>query len=414
MNKLSNYKMPSVNLLKDYADERVGMTVEEHLRKLKILRKVLADNKVAVEKDIPTFFGPAVSEYNVVPVRGTKVSKIKDLADDIAFAMGVVAVRVSTRQNSVAIEIPNDHRSIVPLKGLVCDKVFRKNQAVLPLAIGYTMIQATKLIDLADAPHILLAGATKQGKSVCLHTMIASLLFSKRPDELKMVFVDPKRAEFGAYGKLLNHYLAVLPAPSSNGVELENAIVTKVPDAVDVLESLCSEMEARYEKLAEAKANNIMEYNGLEGRQLPYIVCFVDEYSDLTVAFGKNKTIARRILTAIIRLAQKGRAVGIHMILATQRPSVDVITGLIKANFPTRIAFRTSSRIDSTVILDVPGAEKLIGAGDMLLEQGMDVERLQGGYISDDEVSAIVDSIGSQKGFNTPYYLPIPVETEKG
>lgn len=413
MNKLSNYKMPSVNLLKDYADERVGMTAEEHLRKLKILQEVLADNKVAVEKDIPTFFGPAVSEYNVVPARGTKVSKIKDLADDIAFAMGVVAVRVSTRQNSVAIEIPNDHRSIVPLKGLVCDKVFRENQAVLPLAIGYTMIQATKLIDLADAPHILLAGATKQGKSVCLHTMIASLLFSKRPDELKMVLIDPKRAEFGVYGKLLNHYLAVLPASSSDGVEHENAIVTKAPDAADVLDGLCAEMDARYEKLADAKVNNIKECNGSD---MPYIVCFVDEFADLTVPIGNKdfKVLTRRIMTAIIRLAQKGRAVGIHMIIATQRPSADVITGLIKANFPTRIAFRTSSAIDSKVIIDMPGTERLIGHGDLLLSQGVDVERLQGGFISKEEVDDIVDSIVSQKGFNTPYYLPIPVETEKG
>ena len=414
MNELSNYKMPSMNLLKDYTDERVGMTEEEHLRKLKILRKVLADNKVAVEKDIPTFFGPAVSEYNVVPARGTKVSKIKGLADDIAFAMGDVAVRVSTRQNSVAIEIPNDRRSIVPLKGLVSSEDFRKNQAILPLAIGYTVIQEAKLIDLVDAPHVLIAGATKQGKSVCLHTMIASLLFSKRPDDLKMVFVDPKRAEFGVYGKLLNHYLAVLPASSSDGVEHENAIVTKASDAADVLEGLYAEMVARYEKLEETKANNIEEYNNLEEKHLPYIVCFVDEYADLTVAFGKNKTIARRILTAILRLAQKGRAAGIHMIIATQRSSVDVITGLLKANFPTRIAFRTSSSIDSKIILDLPGAERLIGAGDMLLEQGMDLERCQGGHISKEEIDAVVDSISSQKGFNTPYYLPTAIEAEKG
>lgn len=412
MNKLSNYKMPSVNLLKDYADERVGMTAEEHIRKVEILRKVLEENKVSIEKDIPAFFGPAVSEYNVIPSHGTKVSKIKELADDIAFAMGVVAVRVSTRQNSVAIEIPNDHRSIVPLKGLVCDKVFRKNQAVLPLAIGYTMIQATKLIDLADAPHILLAGATKQGKSICLHAMIASLLFSKRPDELKMVFIDPKRAEFGVYGKLLNHYLAVLPASSSEE-ERANSIVTKAPDAADVLEGLCAEMDARYEKLADAKVNNIKEYNGSD---IPYIVCFVDEFADLTIPIGSKvfKALTRRIMTAIIRLAQKGRAVGIHMIIATQRPSTDVITGLIKANFPTRVAFRTSSRIDSKVIIDMPGTERLIGHGDLLLSQGVEVERLQGGFISKEEVDAIVDSIVSQKGFNTPYYLPTPVDAEKG
>ena len=412
MNKQSNYKMPSVNLLKDYADERVGMTAEEHLRKLKILREVLVDNKVVVEKDIPTFFGPAVSEYNVIPTPGTKVSKIKELADDIAFAMGVVAVRVSTRQNSVAIEIPNDHRSIVPLKGPVSDKVFRKNQAVLPLAIGYTMIQETKLIDLFDAPHILVAGATKQGKTACLHTMVASLLFSKHPDELKMVFIDPKRAEFDAYDKLLNHYLAVLPASSSEE-ERANSIVTKAPDAADVLEGLCAEMDARHEKLADAKVNNIKEYNGFD---MPYIVCFVDEFADLTAPIGSKdfKALTRRIMTAIIRLAQKGRAVGIHLILATQRPSTDVITGLIKANFPTRIAFRTSSRIDSTIILDMPGAEKLIGAGDLLLTQGADLERIQGGYISKEEVDSIVDSIGSQKGFNIPYYLPRPVKNAKG
>lgn len=405
MNKLSKYKMPSVNLLKDYADERVGMTAEEHLRKLKILREVLAANKVNVE-DIPTFFGPSVSEYNVVPTRGTKVSKIKELADDIAFAMGVVAVRVSIRQNSVAIEIPNDWRSIVPLKGVVCSKAFRNNQAALPLAIGYTMIQESKLIDLVDAPHILLAGATKQGKSTCLHTMVASLLFSKRPEELKMVFIDPKGVEFRAYQGLFNHYLAVCPDAASNEGERLGSIVTTAPAAANVLESLCAEMEERLEKLLKANALNFKEYNGTD---MPYIVCFVDEFADLTVPIGNKefKALARRITTAIIRLAQKGRAVGIHMILATQRPSTDVITGLIKGNFPTRIAFRTSSRIDSTIILDRPGAEALIGEGDLLLSQGADVERMQGGFISTDEVKALVDYVGSQKGFDVPYYLPM-------
>lgn len=405
MNKLSKYKMPSVNLLKDYADERVGMTAEEHLRKLKILREVLAANKVNVE-DIPTFFGPSVSEYNVVPTRGTKVSKIKELADDIAFAMGVVAVRVSIRQNSVAIEIPNDWRSIVPLKGVVCSKAFRNNQAALPLAIGYTMIQESKLIDLVDAPHILLAGATKQGKSTCLHTMVASLLFSKRPEELKMVFIDPKGVEFRAYQGLFNHYLAVCPDAASNEGERLGSIVTTAPAAANVLESLCAEMEERLEKLLKANALNFKEYNGTD---MPYIVCFVDEFADLTVPIGNKefKALARRITTAIIRLAQKGRAVGIHMILATQRPSTDVITGLIKGNFPTRIAFRTSSRIDSTIILDRPGAEALIGEGDLLLSQGADIERMQGGFISTDEVKALVDYVGSQKGFDVPYYLPM-------
>ena len=391
MSKLPSYKMPDINLLSDYADKRVGMTTDEHIRKVKILREVL---EASVAKDITACFGPAVSEYHVVPAPGIKVSKIKELTDDIALAMGVVSVRVSTRQNSVAIDIPNDHRSIVPLKELVSSQDFRDNQAKLPLAIGYTMAQKAKVIDLADAPHILLAGATKQGKSVCLHTMVASLLFSKRPEELKMVFIDPKGVEFSAYAKLLSHYLAVLPNSSGEGEELSKAIVTKGRDAAEVLESLCAEMDKRYEMLDQAGANNIKEYGGDD---MPYIVCFIDEFADLTVPFGDRefKALTRRISTAIIRLAQKGRQVGIHMVIATQRPSTDVITGLLKANFPTRIAFRTSSRIDSKIILDMPGAEKLIGAGDMLLEQGMDVERLQGGYISEEEVNAIVDSISS-------------------
>lgn len=415
---LAKYNMPSMNVLNDYDDKRFGMSVEEHRRKLKILREILDANNISAEKDIPAFFGPAVSEYHVIPAPGIKVSQIKELADDIAIAMGVVAVRISTRKDSISIEIPNDHRSVVPFKGLVNSKPFRNNIAELPLAIGYTIDQRTKLIDLVDAPHVLIAGATKQGKSVCLHTMVASLLFSKRPDELKMVFIDHKMTEFSAYGKLLNHYLAVLPKPSSGGDGYANAIVTKASDAAEVLDGLCAEMEARYEKLAEAEVNNIKKYNCIEGSQLPYIVCFVDEYADLTVAFGKNKATARRILTAIIRLAQRGRAAGIHMIIATQRPSVDVITGLIKANFPTRIAFRTSSRIDSTIILDMSGAEKLIGEGDMLLEQGVDLERIQGAYISTEEAETIVDSICSQDGFERPYYLPeqekhAPLERDK-
>lgn len=406
MNKLSSYKMPNSDLLGDYADKRVGVTAEEHLRKLKILREVLDANKVNVENDIPTFIGPAFSEYNVIPLPGTKVSKIKDLAYDIATAEGVISVRISSRPGSVAIEIPNDQRSVVPLKGLLDSKSFRSSSTALPLAIGYTADQEVRVIDLADAPHILLAGATKQGKTACLHTMAASLLFSKRPDELKMVFIDPKGAEFRAYQGLFSHYLAVRPDEASDKEERMGSIVTKAPAAADVLESLCAEMEERQEKLLKANALNFKEYKGTD---MPYIVCFVDEFADLTVPFGDKefKALTRRITNAIIRLAQKGRSVGIHMIIATQRPSTDVITGLIKANFPTRIAFRTSSRIDSTIILDMPGAEKLIGEGDLLLSQGADVERMQGGFISADEVKALVDYVGSQKGFDVPYYLPL-------
>ncbi len=287
-----------------------------------------------------------------------------------------------------------DHHSIVPLKSLLGSETFRDSAAELPLAIGYTKDQETKVIDLVDAPHILAAGATKQGKSVSLHSMVASLLFSKRPDELRFVFIDPKMVEFSEYGALINHYLW-----------RNTAIATRALDAANVLTGLCEEMEDRYGTLLAAQVKNVRDYNKQSDNKLPYIVCFIDEYADLTVAFGANKEykkkvkeLTNRITESIIRLAQKGRAAGIHMVIATQRPSRDVITGLIKANFPTRIAFRTSSREDSKTILDQPGAEKLIGGGDLLFSQGNNLERMQGGYISKEEVSAIVKHIEAQKG----------------
>lgn len=417
MNRLPKYKFPSLTLLSNYEDQRFGVTAEEHLRKVKCIRDVMEANGVKIKEDIRAFFGPAISEYHVEPATGTKVSRIRTLADDIAVDMGVTGVRVSVCPDSVAIDIPNDHRSIVPQRGLFSSKTFRESVAELPLAIGYTVTHENKVIDLVDAPHILVAGATKQGKTVCLHSMVASLLFSKRPDEVKFVFIDPKMVDFSQYGALLNHYLCVLPGASNEEEERESAIVTSAQGAANVLGGLCAELEDRYRTLLEAKVNNINSYNQKAENKLPYIVCFIDEYADLTVAFGAKKEakeLAKRITASIIRLVQRGRAVGIHLILATQRPSRDVITGFIKANFPTKIAFRTSSRIDSMTILDMPGAEKLIGEGDMLLSQGMNLERLQGGYISKEEVSAIVEYISSQKGFDKPYSLPEPKEDAKG
>ena len=421
MNKLPKYRFPSLSLLKNYEDQRFSMTVEEHLRKVKCIREVMTANGVNIKEDIRAYFGPAVSDYHVEPAPGTRASKIRDLADDIAASIGATSVRASTCQDYVAIEIPNVHRSIVPLKGLLDSKTFRDSGAELPLAIGYTKVHETKVIDLVDAPHILVAGATKQGKSVCLQTMVASLLFSKRPDEVKFVFIDPKMVDFPEYGALLNHYLCVLPNASNEEEERSSAIVTTAQDAANVLGGLCAEMEGRYNTLMQAKVSNVREYNQQAESKLPYIVCVIDEYADLTVTFGakkESKELSKRITASIIRLAQSGRATGIHLILATQRPSRDVITGLIKANFPTRIAFRTSSMIDSTTILDMPGAEKLTGNGDMLLSQGMNLERIQGGYISKEEMSAIVDYIGAQKGyqksFSSPHYLPIPREVAIG
>lgn len=416
MRKLSKFKRPKLDLLKQHVDLRPMVGCDELIHTEDCIREIMQANNVQIEEDIIALFGPSVSRYEVIPVKA-QVSKIKSLADEIAFRLGKKSVRAFTTDQSVAFEIPNMERSLVPLKNLLSDRAFKKSDAELPLAIGMKPFYVTSVIDLVDAPHILVAGATKQGKSVCLHSMVASLLFSKRPDELQFVFIDPKTFEFHEYGALFNHYLCTLPNASSEEEERSSAIVTSAQNAANVLAGLCAEMEDRYGTLLKAKVNNIRSYNQQAENKLPYIVCFIDEYADLAVAFGSKKEakeLAKRITTSIIRLAQRGRAAGIHLILSTQRPSVDVITGLIKANFPTRIAFRTSSRIDSMTILDMPGAEKLIGKGDMLLSQGMNLERLQGGYISKEEVSAIVEYISSQKGFDKPYSLPEPKEDAKG
>ena len=289
--------------------------------------------------------------------------------------------------------------------------------------------QKVKVFDLADAPHLLIAGATKQGKSVGLNVLVSSLLYSKHPSELKMVFIDPKMVEFSAYASLLKHYLAVLPDAGDEQDERNSAIVKKAKDAERVLRSLCIEMDERYELLSKALVNNIKLYNEkykdrhllpTEGhRYLPYLVTIVDEYADLTMSIGgspETKAASKSIQNSIIRLAQKGRAAGIHVVLATQRPSVDVISGIIKTNFPTRIAFRVASRIDSMTILDMPGAEKLIGRGDMLYYAGVETERIQCGFVSNKEINDIASYVGSQQGYqrsyNTPYYLPDPSPAE--
>jgi S-DNA-T family DNA segregation ATPase FtsK/SpoIIIE len=331
----------------------------------------------------------------------------------------------------VGIEVANDKASIVPLKSLLNDAAFRESKAELPVAIGYTISQQVKVFDLADAPHLLVAGATKQGKSVGLNVIVASLLYSKHPSELKFVFVDPKMVEFSSYASLLHHYLAVLPNAGSEQEEKDHAIVKNAKDAAAVLQSLCVEMDSRYELLSKGLVNNIKLYNNKwkehhlradEGHHfLPYIVTVIDEYADLTMSVGagpESKALARSITTSVIRLAQKGRAAGLHVILATQRPTVDVITGLIKANFPMRIAFRVTSRIDSATILDQPGADKLIGRGDMLLYSGVEMERVQCAFISNDEIvdltKAVGEQIGFQKSYNTPYYLPEPPAADGG
>ncbi|MBR6305927.1 MAG: DNA translocase FtsK [Bacteroidales bacterium] len=425
---LPYYKVPSIDILGDYANARHDVSQDELSRNNNKIRATLANYKVQLS-DVTAIVGPTVTLYKVYPAPGVKISTIRQLQDDIAIALNARGVRITTLSDSVGIEVANDKSSIVPLKALLNSPAFRESKAELPVAIGYTISQDVKVFDLADAPHLLVAGATKQGKSVGLNVIVASLLYSKHPSELKFVFVDPKMVEFSAYGSLLHHFLAVLPGATSEQEEKDRAIVKNAKDAASVLQSLCVEMDARYELLSKALVNNIKLYNQKykdhhlradEGHHfLPYIVVVIDEYADLTMSVGagpESKAMARSITTSVIRLAQKGRAAGLHVILATQRPTVDVITGLIKANFPMRIAFRVTSRIDSATILDQPGADKLIGRGDMLLYSGVEMERVQCAFIGNDEIVDLTKAVGSQigykKSYSTPFYLPEPPAPE--
>ena len=425
---LPKYKFPSLDILGDYLSARHEPSQDELNRNNNKIRATLASYKIQV-KDVTAIVGPTVTLYKVYPAPGVKIASIKMLQDDIAISLNAKGVRIVTLSDSVGIEVANDTPSIVPLKQLLNDDAYRNSKAELPVAIGYTISQKVKVFDLADAPHLLVAGATKQGKSVGLNVIVSSLLYAKHPSELKFVFIDPKMVEFSAYAKLLSHYLAVLPNAADEQDERDQAIVKNAKSAAAVLQSLCVEMDDRYALLNKAGVNNIKLYNDkyrdrhllpTEGhRFLPYIVVVIDEYADLTMSVGagpESKAVARSITTSVIRLAQKGRAAGLHVILATQRPTVDVITGLIKANFPMRIAFRVTSRIDSSTILDQPGADKLIGRGDMLLYSGVEMERIQCAFIGNDEIAALTDAVGRQigyqKSYNTPYYLPEPAPEE--
>ena len=419
---LPKFKFPSLELLESHNAGRHEVSTEELVRNRNRIRAALANYKIQIN-DVTAIVGPTVTLYKVYPAPGVKIADIKRLQEDIAMSLKAKGVRVVTLEDSVGIEVANDYASIVPLKALLNDDAFRQSKAELPVAIGYTITQKVKVFDLSDAPHLLIAGATKQGKSVGLNVIVSSLLYSKHPSELKFVFIDPKMVEFSSYAQLLHHYLAVLPEAADEEDEQANAIVKKPKDAEKILRSVCIEMDERYELLSKAGVNKITLYNEKycqhhlrsdQGhRFLPYLVVVVDEYADLTMTSGggpEAKAAGRSITGSIIRLAQKGRAAGIHVILATQRPSVDVISGLIKSNFPMRIAFRVASRVDSMTILDAPGAEKLIGKGDMLFSAGIDSERIQCGFVSGEEIDSITEFISSQQGYakcyNTPYYLP--------
>ena len=422
--ELENYRFPSLDLLEDYADKQNIVTLEEQQDFINRIRQTLLNFRIKVE-NITAKAGPTVTLYKVYPAPGVKLASIKTVESDIGISLGAKGVRVVKLDDAVGIEVANRKSSVVPLKAMLNDDAFRDTKAELPVAIGCTITRNVKVFDLTQAPHLLVAGATQQGKSVGLNVIVSSLLYAKHPSELKFVFVDPKMVEFTAYKRLLKHYLAVLPTAGSEEEEAENAIIKKAKDAADVLNSLCVEMDERYALLALAGVNKLKDYNEkykdrrllpTDGHKyLPYIVVVIDEFADLTMSSGfgsEGKALARGISTAIIRLAQKGRAAGIHLIIATQRPSVSVITGDIKTNFPMRIAFRTVSRVDSQTILDSPGAESLIGRGDMLFYAGVEMERVQCALVDTKEIDRITKFIEAQNGYKecytTPYYLPTP------
>lgn len=422
--ELENYRFPSLDLLEDYADKQNIVTLEEQQDFINRIRQTLLNFRIKVE-NITAKAGPTVTLYKVYPAPGVKLASIKTVESDIGISLGAKGVRVVKLDDAVGIEVANRKSSVVPLKAMLNDNSFRDTKAELPVAIGCTITRNVKVFDLTQAPHLLVAGATQQGKSVGLNVIVSSLLYAKHPSELKFVFVDPKMVEFTAYKRLLKHYLAVLPTAGSEEELAENAIIKKAKDAADVLNSLCVEMDDRYALLAIAGVNKLKDYNEkykdrkllpTDGHKyLPYIVVVIDEFADLTMSSGfgsEGKAMARGISTAIIRLAQKGRAAGIHLIIATQRPSVNVITGDIKTNFPMRIAFRTVSRVDSQTILDSPGAESLIGRGDMLFYAGVEMERVQCALVETKEIDRITRFIEAQNGYKecytTPYYLPAP------
>ena len=408
--ELRDYKFPTLDMLNDYGDKKGEIDNEElEANKNKIV-ETLANYGIAIDK-IKATIGPTVTLYEIVPAAGIRISKIKNLEDDIALSLAALGIRIIAPipgKGTIGIEVPNSKPETVSMRSVLASEKFQNSKYALPCAIGKTISNETYVFDLAKSPHILMAGATGQGKSVGLNAIIASLLYSKHPSELKFVMVDPKKVELTLYKRIERHYLAKLP-------DTEDAIITDVKQVVRTLNSLCIEMDNRYDLLKQAECRNIIEYNEkfkarkllpTEGhRYLPYIVLIVDEFADLIMTAG------REVEAPIARIAQLARAVGIHLIIATQRPSVNIITGSIKANFPARIAFRVISQVDSKTILDQSGANQLIGRGDMLLSTGNDLVRLQCAFIDTPEVETVTRFIGDQRGYAEPFLLPeVPME----
>lgn len=424
-----DYRIPAVTLLRDGTDGHHVVTKAEIEANVAVIKETLADHHVQVA-GIEAVPGPTVTLYKVYPAKGVKVAAIRNLADDVSVALKAGKVMASLMTDCVGLEVANRQRSSVSMRELVESDVYRSNRAALPVVIGRKVTGEVKVFDLADAPHLLVAGATGQGKSVGLNALVASLLYAKRPSDLKLVFIDPKKTEFSRYARLHSHYLALLPDAGSEEDEKAHAIVKAPKDADKVLRSLCEEMSRRYDLLEMAGVPEIKEYNAkFAARQvnpqkghrfLPYIVAIIDEYAQLVLGTGgqEGKAYSRSIMTSIISLAQMGRACGIHLVIATQTPRREVISGLIKANFPMSIAFTVKTDVDSRVILDQTGAEKLLGKGDMLISKNASTERVQCGYISASEIDALTNAVAAQKGyrksFNTPYYLPEVKDEEEG
>ena len=404
--ELSSYRFPQLSMLRRFDNESINVEKEEVIANRKRIVDTLKNYGIDVSH-IHSTVGPTVTLYEIIPAPGVKIAKIKNLEDDIALSLSALGIRIIAPipgRGTIGIEVPNKEPSIVSMNSVISSRNFQTAQMELPVAIGKNISNETVVFDLAKMPHLLMAGATGQVKSVGLNAVLTSLLYKKHPSQVKFVLVDPKKVELTLYNKIERHYLAKLP-------DSRDAIITDTSKVIDTLNSLCAEMDARYDLLKEAYVRNIKEYNAkfiarrlnpAKGHKyMPYIVLVVDEFADLIMTAGKE------VETPIARLAQLARAVGIHLIIATQRPSVNVITGIIKANFPARIAFRVTSKIDSRTILDASGADQLIGKGDMLLSSGgNEMIRVQCAFVDTPEVEAICDFIGAQKGYHSAFLLP--------
>jgi S-DNA-T family DNA segregation ATPase FtsK/SpoIIIE len=403
--ELAKYKYPDLKLLQTYPEQAVGIDRAELEANKNQITSTLLNYKIEITK-IRATIGPTVTLYEIVPAPGVRISKIKNLEDDIALSLAALGIRIIAPipgKGTIGIEVPNKKKQVVSLKEVLHSEKFRNANMELPIALGKTISNEVFVADLSKMPHLLIAGATGQGKSVGINAILMSILFKKHPSQVKLVLIDPKKVELSIYAKLVHHFLAFLP-------DEEEPIITETKKVIHTLNSLCIEMDNRYDLLKKANARNILEYNTKfiarrlnpeKGHQyLPYIVLVVDEFADLIMTAGKE------VEMPIARLAQLARAIGIHLIIATQRPSVNIITGVIKANFPARLAFKVTSGVDSKTILDRGGADQLIGRGDMLLSIGGDMIRLQCAFVDTPEVEDTINFIGDQPSYPVPFFLP--------